>query len=554
MTLFGGDVRGKELANLPTLVGQPRNLKERLHEVSRTSSEGVTDLSVLTVTSPVCVADRSTVMIKQAARSDIIRVRYTQLWFIVALQGLRVLPNVAQAEPVVLTHPIVTQSVLTLGPKRYHVNTTIYSHSEEESDYCAKITSPDIRGGIHVFSDAGDTCPEEAKYRNMAKAGMAARIMLSPLYTPGCNIYLWSWQYAFGGIDIDGFIFLDAFDPDLKFLDNVYGSRVVLFSDGTPSDWQKMWEGGVWTVFVRILPTFFVVRLVGYGKALLPRVRELHENGAQLSVLGGELAAWIMLCIFFAVHGFHGSSPTLPYELIGLGQAFLTGSGFFTKIIMAFLLYETRKGVKEMRQVKPILQAYKRALVASFVVFVIGLDMGMVIAFMTTLHVGDLITICIACVLVGQLGVAFFFFYQGFNVAKLLMATHVDAPSGNLTPGAAAGGMYHRMCKWLAISGVFMLVLVIALILFAVVVPYTPSFIFFQYCTIFIARAGGTIAQFASMVPLRRRWTKKRAGRSSLSSSNVSSLGSITGTMDLEDDAETTADECRSSSKTGVHD
>ena len=67
-------------------------------------------------------------------------------------------------------------------------------------------------------------------------------------------------------------------------------------------------------------------------------------------------------------------SAVLPYELIGLGQTFLAGSGFFTKIIMAFLLYETRQGVKEMRQVKPILQAYKRALVASFVVFVVGLD------------------------------------------------------------------------------------------------------------------------------------------------------------------------------------
>ena len=429
-----------------------------------------------------------------------------QLFVVVALHCL-----VKSVRATTLKYPLITQSVLTLGPRKYHINETLIKYSKEQSTFCETQKNP-VGPGIYVIEDSGNHCPEETKYESMSAAGMTAEIMLSPTYSPGCNIYMWSWHYPFKKFDYNGFVYIDAFGPDMEFLDkdNLYGTRVVLHSDGEPSDWQEMWEGGAWIFLVRIAPFFFSGALLAYAKPLVDDLRQSNNNGARLTVVYIELFAWVTMPIFFAIHGWHGSSTWLPYELIGFGQTYLAGSGFFTKIIMAFTLYETKQGMKEMRSVRPVLQTYKKSLIGWGIMFLIGLDFGMVVGLMTPIYIGDLIDLCIGCLLIGQLGVASFFFTQGFSVAKIVKKQVEQMSGGQKDKSAPMFQALSRMTKWLVISGAFMFEFVIVLALFALVNPYTPGFILFMFLAGGVGRGGGTFAQLISIKPPRNAQTGKR--------------------------------------------
>ena len=318
----------------------------------------------------------------------------------------------------ILTSPTAETFTNYLGPRKYHLNATLTVYDGSWTDFCEP-SSKSFNGEIVLFDVYDGGCSLQAKYLNVAASGASAMIYANPITAPGNGRYLWSWDYGKRHQDKSGAVMCDVYRFD-SVIDEALAAQsvrgVVLTNDGSKSEWVIMFEGAAWIFVVRVLPFVFgsfVIVSTGYTMKWLREcnLRDGHTP-IKTAVLACEGMTWGAFGILCALNGWYASADSLPYELAGVNGTMFAGSGFATKVVMSLCLYEVKTAIAELRPTRPIWGAFRKTIIALVVVFVIGLDFMVAFLLMFNVKANNIIAIFIVLCVLGQIGVAVFFFYQ----------------------------------------------------------------------------------------------------------------------------------------------
>ena len=366
-----------------------------------------------------------------------------------------------------------------------------------------------------------------------------SRVRPARRFPTGITSSVWSWNYGKYGqtntdlVGLDGAVY-DFYDPEKPNERDAFdGSNAVVLSDGTANEWQKLYDSAGYFFIVRILPACFAIGLLALIKSF---IRELLSSfkttKPKILMLGVEAVVWTELGITFFVCGWYASSDWTPYEMVGTNVTFLAGSGFFVTFISALSLFEIKLAMKEMRSVRPILETFRRSIMICAFMFVGVLDLGMALSVMTNTSANLIISGMTALLLLSQGGVAGFFMYQG-HLVTLMVKEQAEKASGGKAAGSRRrdGPMFkalHRMSRWLITSAVFMLLFVIALVVFGLSRPRTPALQCITFVLAFSGRAGADLTQVIASKPPRAASGGKKINLMSRRSSTESTYAEET--------------------------
>ena len=332
--------------------------------------------------------------------------------------SLLVVRCIATDPSLLLTSPLAETFTSYLGPQKYHMNATMTRYDGSWTDFCEP-SSKSFNGEIVVFDVYDGGCSLQLKYLNVAASGASAIIYANPITLPGNGKYLWSWDYGKKHQDTDGVVLSDVYrlDPAIaKAIDAQPVHGVVLTNDGSPTEWVVMFEGGAWIFLVRVFPFLFGVLAIGSCVVVAKWMRECNpkdvHNPIKMTVLVAEAMAWGVFGILCALNGWYASSDTLPYELAGFNGTMFAGSGFATKVAMSLCLYEVKTAMVELRPLRPIWGAFRKTIIVLAVVFILGMDVMVAFLIMINIKANNIIALFIVLVVLGQIGVAGFFFHQ----------------------------------------------------------------------------------------------------------------------------------------------
>ena len=405
-----------------------------------------------------------------------------------------------------------------LGPDRYWFNETLTLYDGPMSDYCDAGPNKPLMGIIVFESQPSSiTCSNPEMYINSAKAGATAIGWAAQNYAPaGLAINQWSWLYGRSNIDKSGMPYFDMVnladddDPEEMFSEP---QRVTLMHNRT-NVWMTMWTGGLYIFTVRMCPMIFAIYICFFMSQFAKELALKAQDRVKLTVLAVEAVTWVVIGTWAVLYGWGGASTWLSIEIAVVNASYISGTGFFTTLLMAMQLYETRNASKELRAMRPVFTAFRRRIAASFFVCVLLVDWGLIIGLMSYISVGALAILAGMVLVFGQIGIGVFFLVQGFSLAKFIKESAAGGSDATLA-------ILKRMTRFLMICAGMMFLSVIVFLYFGSGVVIVPSGILPMLCLMIIGRAGGTWAKTMAVKPPVKKNTAKIAVTTDAASSTT---------------------------------